>query len=411
MTGLGENQEEKTMRKAIDLGVFWFSLFFAVLCPIQTSIAQSELAAKVEDLADKLTASISGEVASVEGGTIYINLGEKDSVSEGSEFEVVRLGEIIMVGNKPVHKERPIGEIQLTKVRKEMSLAKTTISYAQVQKGDKVYQKHKKVSRIAITEFPYGESVNNLTKNVYESLQVSFSQKGMQVVERSQLEKVLQEQKISYSGMIDISTAKKLGQLLGTEAIVLGTATDTGNNIAIRARVVDVGRGVVTTAAQVELMKNPEVLAMLDAKTRPAPKVGGAATSTGAVGKAEKEGSFFENDYVRIDVVSFTRAAEGLILKLKFTNRTKKAFSMILEGQGRDTYLVDDIGNQYQCKEGELTKGGASITFPPNAPRISTIVFRDQKDIGNEFTFSASFITWDVSPSGLFASISGLTLQ
>jgi hypothetical protein len=161
----------------------------------------------------------------------------------------------------------------------------------------------------------------------------------------------------------------------------------------------------------VDVMKNPEVLAMLDAKTRTMPKAGGTSNPTSTTGKVEKEGSFFENDYVRIDVVSFTRAAEGILLKLKFINRTKKPFSMILSDQGHDTYLVDDSGNQYPCKEGELMKGGSSVTFPPNAPRISTIVFRDQKDSGNEFTFSASFITWDVNPSGLFASINGLRLQ
>jgi hypothetical protein len=122
---------------------------------VQTTMAQSELAAKVDELADKLTSSISGEVASVEGEIIYVNLGEKDSVSEGSQFEVVRLGEVIMVGNKPVHKERPIGEIQITKVRKDMSLAKNTTSYAQIEKGDRVYQKRKRVTRIALTEFPY----------------------------------------------------------------------------------------------------------------------------------------------------------------------------------------------------------------------------------------------------------------
>jgi TolB-like protein len=403
-------RRESIMKKAKRLGISSFSIII-ILCSVQVALAQSELAGKVEELADKLTSSISGEVASVEGDIIYMNLGEKDCVYEGSQFEVVRLGEVVMVGNKPIHKERPIGEIQITKVRKDMSLAKTTTSFAQIEKGDKVYQKRKKVTRIALTEFPYGENLNNLTKNIYESLSVSFSQKGMQVVERSQLEKVLQEQKISYSGVIDINTAQKLGQMLGTEAIVLGTATDSGNNVAIRARLVDVGKGVVITAAQVEVMKNPEIVAMLDAKTRTPQRTAGTSSATGTSGKSEKEEGFFENDFIRIEVVSFKQEAEGLLLKLKFINRAKKPFSMILSDGGKDTYLVDDLGNQYPCKEGELMQRGSSITFPPNAPRISTIVFRNQKEAGNEFTFSARFITWDVNSHGLFASISGLRIQ
>ena len=123
-----------------------------LLFSIQTCRAQSELTGKIDELADQLTSSIAGEIAGIEGDIIYLDLGEKDSVQVGSQFEVVRLGDIIMVGNKAVHKERPIGEIEITKVRKDMSLAKSTMTLAQVEKGDRVYQKRQKIVRIALTE-------------------------------------------------------------------------------------------------------------------------------------------------------------------------------------------------------------------------------------------------------------------
>jgi curli biogenesis system outer membrane secretion channel CsgG len=398
------------MEKAKCLGVLSVFVLLALFCSIRTTSAQSELAAKVEELADKLTSSVSGEVASAEG-EIIINLGEKDCVYEGARFEVVRLGEIIIVGNKPIHKERPVGEIEITKVRKEMSYAKAATSYAQIEKGDKVYQKRRKVSRIALTEFPYADNLNNLTKNVYESLSIAFAQKGMQVVERSQLEKVLHEQKIAHSGLIDIGTAKRLGQLLASEGMVLGTATDMGNYVAIRARLVDVGKGVVITAAQVEVMKNPEVMAMLDTRIGTLRTTGGSSPHNDTAGKGQKEDSFYENDFVRIEVLSFSRQPDGLVLKLKYTNRTNKPFQMILERHGHDkTYLVDDAGNQYACKEGEMMQRNG-IEFPPQVPRISTLVFRDQKDGGHEFIFSSKYQTWDLSTREFFASISRLRLQ
>ncbi len=270
------------MRKLRRMEIVVFLGIMLSLVSVHAAAAQSELKTKVEELADQLTSSNAGEVAGVEGSVAYINLGEKDGVYEGAEFEVVRLGAVMMVGNKAMHKEKPVGEIRITKVRKDMSLAKITTAFAAMEKGDKVYQKQKKAKRIALTEFAYGGSVNNLSKNVYESLAVLFARKGLQVVERSQLDKILREQKIAHSGMIDISTAQKLGQMLGTEAVLLGTVTDIGNGVALRARWVDAAKGVVIAAAEVEVTKTPQLAAMLGAERRdtggsvePAPEIVG----------------------------------------------------------------------------------------------------------------------------------------
>lgn len=251
-------------------GMKLYSLFVWVILTmiVGTTLsvqAESNLAVRMEELADKLTSSVSGEIAGIEGDLIYVGLGEKDNVFEGNRFEVVRLGELLMVGsnNRPVYKETPIAEIEITRVRKDMSFAKTTNLLMPIEKGDRVYQLQDKVKRITLTHFTYGGSQNNLTSNIYESLAVSFVQKKLQVVERSQLEKILMEQKISQSGLIDLRTAQKLGQLLGTEAVLLGTVTDMGNSIAIRARLVDAVKGLVLNAAETELPKTPEIIAML----------------------------------------------------------------------------------------------------------------------------------------------------
>lgn len=401
----------------------FFPAIFLLLClPAHCFAATSEFTAKVEELADRLTSSTTGEIVAVEGAIVYINLGAKDSVTEGSIFEVVRPGEVVMVNGKPFTKEKPIGEVQITRARKDMSFAKPAIVYAQIQKGDRVYQKRKRVTRIALTEFLYHDNPNLLTRNIYESLSVFFAQKGLQVIERSQLNQVLEEQKISHSGIIDISTAQKLGQLLGAEAVLLGTANDLGNNVIIRARLVDVSKGVTITAAQTEIAKSVEILAMLEdlkpqQKVKPARPLqpGGTAAQLSppppAKGNSKETQSYFENDFIRIEVLSFTRQPEGLLLKLKYVNRIRKPFRMIIERNGHEkTYLVDDSGNQYPVKEGEMLRWG-EMEFPPGVPRISSLVFRDQKGGGDEFIFSAKYEAWDVEPRHFFASIKGLRLR
>ena len=54
----------------------------------------------------------------------------------------------------------------------------------------------------------------------------SLVARGADVVERQQLSSVMQEQSLSSSGSFDPATAKKLGKLLGVDALFLGTVAE-----------------------------------------------------------------------------------------------------------------------------------------------------------------------------------------
>ena len=60
-----------------------------------------------------------------------------------------------------------------------------------------------------------------------------FMLKKFQVVERQLLNKIIQEHKLNMVGVIDQSTAKELGKILGVDAICSGTITDLINSIKI----------------------------------------------------------------------------------------------------------------------------------------------------------------------------------
>jgi TolB-like protein len=377
-----KRKEKRMCKKGRLVSVFIFHLL-AVLLIFQTVAAQSEFSSKIQELADKLTSSTSGKVIDVRGDVIYVNLGEKDSVSEGSVFEVIRLGDPLEIDGKLYYEEKPVGKIQIIKVREDMSLANAIAALTPIQKGDKVYQQDRispqgasgqktadrgliglsgvdlksvhrrlenggfvpgpfnennlaplseairrfqkfanlnvtgeldeitwsklkilydpqesksqktthsynasaklpgavRVNKIALMEFPHGKYFNDFTKNVYESLSVYFIRKGFQVVERSQLNRILAEQKISYSGLVDVATAQKLGKLLGSEVALLGTISDMGNDAIIRARLVDVEKGVSMAAAQVEMRKTPEIIKMIAGNSRS----GGSSSGGGAM--------------------------------------------------------------------------------------------------------------------------------
>lgn len=79
------------------------------------------------------------------------------------------------------------------------------------------------------------------------------------VVERQLLDKLLSEQKIEQTGAIDPATAKKVGRILGVDAIVTGSITDLTTFMAINCRLIDTSTGAVFGAAHVTIAKDADV--------------------------------------------------------------------------------------------------------------------------------------------------------
>jgi curli biogenesis system outer membrane secretion channel CsgG len=106
----------------------------------------------------------------------------------------------------------------------------------------------------------------NLARRVADKLVTSLVGLGTcQVVERSQLEKVLREQNLGTEGRIDPSTAAKVGRILGVDALVIGNVSvfelkgmpesndAFWDNKKLSARIAVNFRVVDTTTAVVEL--------------------------------------------------------------------------------------------------------------------------------------------------------------
>ena len=74
--------------------------------------------------------------------------------------------------------------------------------------------------------------------------ELSHSEKIV-IVERQQLETVLQEQALSMTGLIDSTTAQKVGQLLGAEFVLSGTINQTGKWTRIDAKLIRVSNGQI----------------------------------------------------------------------------------------------------------------------------------------------------------------------
>jgi TolB-like protein len=75
-----------------------------------------------------------------------------------------------------------------------------------------------------------------------------YNMNRFKVIERAQLEKILNEQKLGMSGIVDVSTAAQIGKGMGVDAVVCGSIARAGNTASIDARLVDTETAAIITA-------------------------------------------------------------------------------------------------------------------------------------------------------------------
>lgn len=163
------------------------------------------------------------------------------------------------------------------------------------------------VKTVAVAEFASIDGAPSaLGKLIAEEVTTGlFGSRNINVIERSMLEKVLHEQKFQLSGLADQKTAKKIGQLLGADALIIGTWADMGDSIRINARIVSVISGNVASAVAVSVTRT-EGIKRIQAASSGTDYSGtpGFAQNLGAPVNRETAGKagavFFREDFTRV---------------------------------------------------------------------------------------------------------------
>ena len=112
--------------------------------------------------------------------------------------------------------------------------------------------------KLAVLEFPYtGGKASEGPVVVQERLTTALAQnKKITLIERGLLKKVMGELNLQATGAIDEETVKKLGKMLGADAIVTGTLNDIKEDKAeINARVVETETAKILTASSLTVKK------------------------------------------------------------------------------------------------------------------------------------------------------------
>jgi TolB-like protein len=118
---------------------------------------------------------------------------------------------------------------------------------------------------IAVVEFSdLRGNVTDFGRFLAEELITRLHQtKKFRVIERQQLNKLIAEQKLSLTVFVDPASVRKLGQLLGVDAIVTGTITDLAQSLRVNARLISTETAEIFAVASTEIFKDDSVQRLL----------------------------------------------------------------------------------------------------------------------------------------------------
>jgi len=137
-----------------------------------------------------------------------------------------------------------------------------------------------------------------------------FTIGGLSIVERSMLDKLLGEIRLSQTGLIDPDTAKRLGKIAGVDAIVTGTITDLQSYVALNCRLIDAQTGNIFSAAQTKIVKDDDVRKILGVQL----PIQAGSNQEKPGGETNRAGSAQETGGIQVEQ---QQEIEGFLFELK----------------------------------------------------------------------------------------------
>lgn len=269
-------------------------------------------------------------------------------------------------------------------------------------------------TNVAVVDFTDIQgNTTELGRFLAEEFSVAFAQRqeGFRVIDRIHLKSIIKEHKLSATGIIDPTTARKLGEIAGVDALVTGSITPFGDNVRITIKILDTKSAMIIGASKGNIAKTKaiEELLLRGIET-PQPYASVTPTSTSYSGdfintesKITKKIGDLTISVRRISVASNNQ----IKVILKFFNDSEKNL-LVARNHKLNPDLSDEKGNFYNYDSGFdsiygnyiLGNSKHALTLYPKQSNDVTMLFKsnqgiDNAEIGSVFSVSLSFILGD----------------
>jgi len=230
------------------------------------------------------------------------------------------------------------------------------------------YMLEQKKTKIAIIPFPdlQQQTVTVLGSFIAEELTTNLFATGkFKIIERSLLKQILDELKLSQTGIVDAASAKELGKMTGVDAIIAGTLADLGDTIAMNCRLIETQSGEVFAAAKSKFTKDKNIENLLGASINENILSKKEKLDEGKLKESKMEtytlpftldaskykikyaGAFYGGSQLHIELISFV-LYKNTIVKLNFKSETDYYWHRF-----RSPSMSDEKGNQYLAQKVE----------------------------------------------------------
>jgi TolB-like protein len=205
--------------------------------------------------------------------------------------------------------------------------------------------------KVAVADFSLLDgSITELGRYLGEEIITKLIQnKDLEVVERSLLIKIINEHKLSLTGLIDQSTAKELGKIMQVDSIISGTITVRPQSVKVNARIIDTETGKISGAAATLIQRDTTVNALLKKSYRVSSK---GSTTTGL---ARPSGHYtFYEDFKTVQPGEAPPGWLGTEHVLVQTSGNSRYLTPFEKGQSKliipNIYLPENFKVEWHCQ-------------------------------------------------------------
>lgn len=212
-------------------------------------------------------------------------------------------------------------------------------------------------SRIAVVDFTDLQgNVTELGRFIAEEFAVALlgNGQGFEIVDRTHLQALIKENRLSATGLIDPATAQKLGQIAGVDALVTGTITPFGESVRLSVKILDAKSAKLIGANAGNIPATEAIKTLLSSGIQGGGNGGSSEKLIAQPPRLQAEQKIEANEFT-FTLQKCERSGDSVTFYFIITNNKEDRVLSLYNYSGR---LFDNLGNEYTS---QLVKLGQSV--------------------------------------------------
>ncbi|MEQ1744002.1 MAG: FlgO family outer membrane protein [Saprospiraceae bacterium] len=183
------------------------------------------------------------------------------------------------------------------------------------------------------------------------------SNANFSIVDRARLNFLLKEAGLDAKGLLDPSSAAKLGKMKGIDAIVIGTLTAEGENLRVNVKAINLESAVILASSYGYIRRTPAIIALEEKGLgdTPNPTPGKTTPETKPPVKQTPVlpvQANFEKDPLLFECLECKQSGTTVTCKLRITSKGKDI--KIQMNSGNSSKIIDEEGNDFHMSNTRL---------------------------------------------------------